>query len=147
MGKLTFKSNFSLLSSFQVKFERVVNGSGGQKSYQRSILTWSMGMQCENRKVFTWGLTGVNYVYFLGPKHKNAIWDSTPPSAHKLVYMSTGVSTDHKLSNRIKLIDIMFNVCVCMCAVYKLVDGWVGWWVGSCHITSNWINLDLIKII
>ena len=29
-GKLTFKSNFSLLSSFQVKFERVINGLGGQ---------------------------------------------------------------------------------------------------------------------
>ena len=27
MGKLTFKSNFALLSSFQVKFERDVNGS------------------------------------------------------------------------------------------------------------------------
>ena len=25
-GKLTFKSNFALWSSFQVKFERVVNG-------------------------------------------------------------------------------------------------------------------------
>ena len=30
-GKLTFKSNFALWSSFQVKFERVVNGLGGQK--------------------------------------------------------------------------------------------------------------------
>ena len=27
-----------------------------------------------------------------------------------------------------------------------LMGGWVGWWVGSCHITKNLINLDLIKI-
>ena len=37
MGKLTFKSNFALWSSFQVKFEWVVNGLGGQKSSQMSI--------------------------------------------------------------------------------------------------------------
>ena len=37
MGKFIFKSKFSLLSSFQIKFGRVVNGLGGQKSYQRSI--------------------------------------------------------------------------------------------------------------
>ena len=36
-GKLTFKSNFALWSSFQVKFERVVNGFGGQKTSQGSI--------------------------------------------------------------------------------------------------------------
>ena len=36
-GKLTFKSNFALWSSFQVKFERVINGLGGQKSSQGSI--------------------------------------------------------------------------------------------------------------
>ena len=50
MRKLTFKSNFAFLSSFQVNFEKVVNGLGGQKSYQSSILTWSKGIQCENRK-------------------------------------------------------------------------------------------------
>ena len=36
-GKLTFKSNFALWSSFQVEFERVVNKLGGQISYQLSI--------------------------------------------------------------------------------------------------------------
>ena len=34
MVKLIFKSNSIPLSSFQVKFERVVNGLGGQKLYQ-----------------------------------------------------------------------------------------------------------------
>ena len=37
MGKLTLNSNFALLSSFLVKFERVVNELGGQKSCQLSI--------------------------------------------------------------------------------------------------------------
>ena len=36
-GKLTFSFNFVLWSSFQVEFERVVNGLGGQKSSQDSI--------------------------------------------------------------------------------------------------------------
>ena len=36
-GKLTFSFNFALWSSFQVEFERVVNGLGGQKSCQGSI--------------------------------------------------------------------------------------------------------------
>ena len=31
IGKFMFKSNFALLSLFQLKFERVVNGLGGQK--------------------------------------------------------------------------------------------------------------------
>ena len=31
MEKLMSKSNFSLLSSFPVSFERVINGLGGQK--------------------------------------------------------------------------------------------------------------------
>ena len=35
--KLMPKSNFSLLSSFWLQFERVINGLGGQKSYQMSI--------------------------------------------------------------------------------------------------------------
>ena len=37
MVKLMSKSNLALLSSFQAKFERVVNGLGGQKSNQLSI--------------------------------------------------------------------------------------------------------------
>ena len=28
-----------------------------------------------------------------------------------------------------------------------LVGGWVGWWEGSCQITKNFKNVDLIKII
>ena len=50
MVKLTPKLDFSLLSSFGVWFERVVNRLGGQNWYQRSVYTWSMQNQCENRK-------------------------------------------------------------------------------------------------
>ena len=37
MANLHFSSIFALWSSFQVKFERVVNGLGAQKSSQGSI--------------------------------------------------------------------------------------------------------------
>ena len=31
--------------------------------------------------------------------------------------------------------------------VYEFVGGWVDQWVGSCQISKNLINCDLIKII
>ena len=104
MVKLMSKSNFSLLSSFQVKSERVVNGFGSQKSYQNSVYTWSKEIQCENRKIFTRGLTGVNYVYFLGPKSKNCYlqWDN-PSCTPSLVKIRGGFYVDHKSLNRIEL--------------------------------------------
>ena len=37
LWQIDIKSNFALWSSFQVEFERVVNGLGGQKSSQGSI--------------------------------------------------------------------------------------------------------------
>ena len=41
---------------------------------------------------------------FLGPKHKSAIWDRTPPSyTSNLIYMCTGGFRGHKSSNRIEL--------------------------------------------
>ena len=36
-GEIEIYSNFALLSLFQVKFERVINGLEGQKSNQLSI--------------------------------------------------------------------------------------------------------------
>ena len=66
--KLTFKSNFALWSSFQVEFERVVNGLGGQKSSQGSIFIWYNGIQCKNRKCFYWRVTGAKKMYFFGSK-------------------------------------------------------------------------------
>ena len=41
---------------------------------------------------------------FLGPKHKSAIWDRTPPTyTSNLVYMCAGGFRGHKSSNRIEL--------------------------------------------
>ena len=36
-------------------FERVINGLGGQNCSQLSILTWSSGIQCKNKKIFYGG--------------------------------------------------------------------------------------------
>ena len=63
--------HFGLL--FQVEFERVVNGLGGQKSSQGLTLIWSNGIQCKNRKIFYQRVTGPKKIYFLGPKHESAI--------------------------------------------------------------------------
>ena len=41
---------------------------------------------------------------FLGPKHKSAIWDRTPPTyTSNLVYMCAGQFRGPKSSNRIEL--------------------------------------------
>ena len=41
---------------------------------------------------------------FLGPKHKSAIWNGTPPAhTSNLVYMCAGGFRGHKSSNRIQL--------------------------------------------
>ena len=41
---------------------------------------------------------------FLGPKHKSAIWDRTPPTyTSNLVYMSAGGLRGQKSLNRIEL--------------------------------------------
>ena len=57
-GKLKFMLNFALWSSFQVEFERIINGLGGQKSSQGSVWIWSNGIQCKNWKIFYWRVTG-----------------------------------------------------------------------------------------
>ena len=49
---------------------------------------------------FKWSLTGVNYMYFLGPKVKNAFYDGTPSSCTiHLVKIFGELFTDHKSSN------------------------------------------------
>ena len=43
-------------------------------------------------------------MYFLGPKHKSANWDRTPPTCtSNLLYMCGGGLMGHKSSNGIKL--------------------------------------------
>ena len=36
-----------------------------------------MEIQCENMNIFIWGLSGVNKVYFFGPKNYNNTWDES----------------------------------------------------------------------
>ena len=63
-------------SSFQVKFERVINGLGGQKITSLEISTWSMGIQCENWKM---GAHRSKKHVFLGSKSKKCYieWNLT----------------------------------------------------------------------
>ena len=75
MGKLISKSDFSLFSSLQVKFERFVNRLEGQNLDQSSISTWSMGIQFDTGKIITWGLTNMNKMDFLQSGGYNAVWD------------------------------------------------------------------------
>ena len=43
-------------------------------------------------------------MYFLGPKHKSAIWDRTPPTyTSNSVYMCAGRFRGPKSSNKIEL--------------------------------------------
>ena len=78
-GKLTFKSNFALWSSFQVKFERVINGLGGQKPLRAQSNYGLMESSAKTGKFFIRGSQEQKTYTFLGPKHKSAIWDRTPP--------------------------------------------------------------------
>ena len=104
-GKLTFWFNFALWSSFQVEFERVVNGLGGQKSSQGSILIWSNGIQCKNRKKIYQRLTGAKRMYFFWVQNiKVPVGIGHPPTyTSNLVYMCAGGFRGHKSLNRIEL--------------------------------------------
>ena len=100
-GKLTFQFNFALWSSFQVKFERVVNGLGGQKSSQVSIYIWSNGIQCKNRKIFYWRVTGA---LSLVKNIKVPFGIGHPPTyTSNLVYMCARGFRGPKSLNRIEL--------------------------------------------
>ena len=73
--KIDILVKFCTLFSFWLRFQWVVNGSGGQKSSQGSILIWSNGIQCKNRKKKFRG----SLEHFLDT---NAIWDRIPPHLH-----------------------------------------------------------------
>ena len=104
MGKLTFKSNFALWSSFQVKFERVVNGLGGQKSSQMSSKHGLMGSSAKTGKLVPMESQEQKRCTFLGSKHKSVIWNGTAPACtSNLVYMCAEGFRGHKSSNRIQL--------------------------------------------
>ena len=67
-------------------------------------------------------------MYFLGPKHKSAIWDRTPPTyTSNLVYMCAGGLRGHKSSNRIELYSLKrLNVILLIWVYLALGVGQVG---------------------
>ena len=63
-----------------------------------------MGSSAKTGKFFVRGSQEQKRCTFLGPKHKNAIWNKTPPTyTSNLVYMCAGGFRGHKSSNRIEL--------------------------------------------
>ena len=63
-----------------------------------------MGSSAKTGKFFIRGSQEWKRCTFLGPKHKSAIWDRTPPTyTSNLVYMCAGGFRGHKSSNRIEL--------------------------------------------
>ena len=63
-----------------------------------------MGSSAKTGKFFIRGSQERKRCTFLGPKHKSAIWDRTPPTyTSNLVYMCAGGFRGHKSSNRIEL--------------------------------------------
>ena len=96
-GKLISKSYFGHWSSFQVKFERVVNRLGGQNPFKCQPKHGLIGSSAKTGNIYQ-GVTE------LGPKHKNAIWYRiTPSSISYLVSICVGVFRSHKSLNRIEL--------------------------------------------
>ena len=82
-GKLTFKSNFALWSSFQVKFGRVINGLLGKNPLRAQS---KYGLIGSRGNIFI----GASQEHSFGSKHKSAICTSN------LVYMCTGGFRGHK---------------------------------------------------
>ena len=82
MANWHFSWIFALWSLFQVEFERVINGLGGQKPLRAQSKYGLMGSRAKIRKIFIRGLQEWITSTFLGPKHESAIWDRAPPHLH-----------------------------------------------------------------
>ena len=73
--KIDILVKFCTLFSFWLRFQWVINGSGGQKSLRAQSKYGLMGSSAKTGKNFFQGL----------PEHfldKNTIWDRTPPDLH-----------------------------------------------------------------
>ena len=135
--KLTFKSNFALWSSFQVKFERVVNGLGGQKSSQGSIYVWSNGIQCKNRKNFLLeGHRSEKDVLFWVQNIKVPFGIGHPPPKHEIqsicVQEGSGVSN---LQTELNYLDLFESYCNSFDLGFLGSGGW-GRWVGVSGVNN-----------
>ena len=72
-----YKSNFTLWSSIKVKFERVINGLGGQNPLKCQCGCDLMGSSAKTGK-FLPGASQEQKICSLDTKHKNVIWDRYP---------------------------------------------------------------------
>ena len=96
--KIDILVKFCTLFSFQLRFQWVVNGSGGQNHLRAQSKYGLMGSSAKTRKNFFRG----------SPEHfldKNAIWDRTPPPTYTsiAVYMCGGGFKGPKSLNGIQL--------------------------------------------
>ena len=121
-SKLTFKSNFALWSSFQVKFERVINGLGGQKSLRAQTKYGLMGSSAKTGNIF---IGGSQEQKKMDPKHKNAIWDGTSPT-----YMCAGGVRVPNLQTELNYLDSFKSYCNFSDLGFLSSRGW-GRWVGG----------------
>ena len=81
-GKIDIKfkfCTFAFISAQIWKYHKWVRRS---KILSGVNITWSIRIQCKNSKSFTWGITEANTMYFLGPKHKNALFWMGHPHLH-----------------------------------------------------------------
>ena len=81
-GKLTFKSYFSLWSSFQVKFESSLMGWEVKNLLSCQSKHGLVGSSAKTRNFLSRESQEWKTCTFLGSKHKSAIWDETSPYLH-----------------------------------------------------------------
>ena len=74
MKKLMSKSNFELLSSFQLQFERVVIGSGGQNHIDCQSKDGLSHSSVKTGKLLPGGSQEQKTCTFLGPKSKKMLF-------------------------------------------------------------------------
>ena len=101
MIKLMSKSDFALLSSFQLRYERVVIGSGGQNHIDCQSKHGLSHSSVKTGKLLPGGSQEQKTCTFLGPKVKNAICNGTTPHLH--TKHNLGKCRGPKSSNRIEL--------------------------------------------
>ena len=88
-----------------------------------------MGSSAKTGKFFIRGSQERKRCTFLGPKHKSAIWDRTPPTyTSNLVYMCAGGFRGHKSSNRIELSQFVRVIVILPIWVFSALGGGAGGW-------------------
>ena len=91
-----------------------------------------MGSSAKTGKIFIRGSQEQKRCTFLGPKHKSAIWDRTPPPTYtsNLVYMCAGGSGVTNLQTELNYLDWFKSYCNSSDLGFLGSGGW-GRWVGD----------------